>query len=151
MPSTGAEKRDAISTYSWAIEIQGITAGLFRECSGLGSENEIIENKTLTKDGKQIVHKTPGRLKWGDITLKRGMNAEMAFWDWRQQVVDGQIAAARKNISIILYDYDMKELVRWNVVNAWPSKYTGPSLNSGSSEAAVEEVTICHEGIERKK
>lgn len=151
MPSTGADKRDAISTYSWAVEIQGINAALFRECSGLGSEHDIIEMKVTNSKGQAIIHKTPGRLKWGDITLKRGMNAEMAFWDWRQQVIDGDIAGARKNVSIVLYDYDGVELVRWNIVNAWPSKYSGPSLNTGSSDAAVEEVTICHEGIERKK
>ena len=151
MASTAASKRDILVTFSWFLELDGVAWGQFRECSGLSSEHEIIEAKLTSKGGKDFVYKTPGRLKWGDITLKRGMNAEMDIWKWRKDVEDGKIDKARKNGSIVMYDYDFKEVARWNFVQAWPSKASGPSLNTGSSDAAIEELTLVHEGIERVK
>jgi phage tail-like protein len=146
-----ADKKYPLVTFQFFLELDGVSWAQFRECSGLSSEHEVIENKAVSKDGHDFVGKMPGRLKWGDISLKRGMTSEMDIWKWRKQVEDGKIAAARKNGSIVLYDYDFKEVARWNFKNAWPSKAAGPSLNAGSSEAAVEELTLVHEGIERVK
>jgi hypothetical protein len=52
----------------------GAVTGYFTEVSGLGSESEIVEHKIMAKGVKEpIVRKIPGRLKWGDIVLKRGI------------------------------------------------------------------------------
>lgn len=152
-PSGGgnaASKRDILVTFQFHLELDGVEWGHFREVSGLSSEHEVIESKEV-KAGKDYVLKMPGRLKWGDLSLKRGMTSQMDMWKWRKEVEDGKIDKARKNGSIVMYDYDFKEVARWNFKNAWPSKAAGPSLNAASSEAAVEELTLVHEGIERVK
>ena len=66
-----ATKDPAVSTW-FGIEFQGKIVGAFRECSGLGSENEIVEEKASGPKDEPIMKKIPGRMKWGDITLKRG-------------------------------------------------------------------------------
>jgi phage tail-like protein len=48
-----------------------------------------------------------------------------------------------------MYSQDGTEVARWNFVNAWPSKLTGPSANAGNNEVAIEELEITHEGYER--
>ena len=62
----------------------------------------------VSADGKQqLVKKIPGRLKWGDITLKRAIT-NMDFWERREMVEDGKIYGARKNGSIMMYDQGAK-------------------------------------------
>ena len=41
--------------------------------------------------------------------------------------------------------------IRWNVKNAWPTKWTGPNLDAGGSEASIETLELVHEGIEVHK
>jgi len=140
---------DLLTTFSFHVELDNVDIGAFKEASGVDSETEIIEYKEATKDGKMIIRKVPGAMKWADITLKRRIDDSIELWDWRQQVEEGDIDAARKNGSIVLYDSTHKEVARWNFENGWPSKWKGADLNAGENAAAVEEMTVTHEGLRR--
>jgi len=135
----------------FAIEFQGQVTGAFRECSGLGSENEVVESKMNGMDGKPVVKKIPGNLKWNNITLKQGITDDMDMWKWRKLIEEGKIEEARKNGSIVLFSQAGQEIARWDFVNAWPSKINGPSVNATSNEVAIEELELAHEGYERVK
>lgn len=50
-----------------------------------------------------------------------------------------------------MYDRDYKPAAKWDLINAWPTKVTGPSFKSDSNEYGVEEVTLVHEGMKRSK
>jgi phage tail-like protein len=140
---------DPLLGFNFMLNLEGKLAGYFTECSGIGSEHEVIEHKVVDKQGHEIVRKIPGRLKWQDVTLKRGLTANMEIWQWRQDVVEGKLSDARKNISITMMDREYNPVATWHFQNAWPSKVTGPSLKSDSNEFGVEEVTIVHEGMHR--
>jgi phage tail-like protein len=148
MARSGRET-DPLLGFNFRLEIEKMTSGYFTEVSGLGSENEVVEQKTLDAAGHEVVQKVPGRLKWGDITLKRGITADMKIWEWRDQVINGTVKDARANCSIIMLDRDATDIARWDFSNAWPSKVSGPSLKSDSNEFGVEEVVLVHEGIAR--
>lgn len=151
MPTTvDTDRYDPLVGFHFALEVQDIIAGYFTEVSGIGSEHQVIEQKVV-QDGKEIVIKVPGRLKWGDITLKRGITDSMDLWSWRKKVEDGDIKGARANGSIVMYDSELKEAARWNFTNAWPTKISGPSPKADSNDFAVEELTIAHEYITRVK
>jgi phage tail-like protein len=137
--------------FHFAIDISGVINGFFTECSGLGSEHEVIEHKVVTEKGSEVVLKIPGRLKWENITLKRGITKNMDIWKWRKQVESGKVDDARRDGSIIMFDQELKEVARWNFLRAWPVKVTGPQPKSDSNEIGVEELTIAHEYIERVK
>lgn len=143
------KEEDPLVAFNFALDIAGTISGFFTEVSGLGSENEITEHLVVGQNGQQVVKKVAGRLKWGDITLKRGITTNMDIWTWRQQVEQGDLIGARKNGSIIMYSLDGKEVARWNFENAWPSKVNGPSLSSDGSSIVTEELTIVHEYIVR--
>jgi phage tail-like protein len=146
-----AGREDPLLGFNFGIDVGGAIKGYFTEVGGLGSENDIVEQKVINEKGVEVVLKIPGRLKWGDITLKRGITSNMDLWDWRKQVEDGQVNGARKNGSIIMYDRELKEAARWNFINAWPSKISGPAPKSDGNEIGIEELTIVHEFIERVK
>jgi phage tail-like protein len=142
-------REDPLVGFHFAVEIQGVVSGYFTECSGLGSENEVIEHKVVNEKGVEVVLKIPGRLKWENIVLKRGITSNMDIWTWRKMVEDGDVAGARQNGSIVMYDQALAEVARWNFENAWPVKVTGPSPKADSNEIGVEEMTVAHEFIQR--
>jgi phage tail-like protein len=146
-----AGREDPLVGFNFSIDVGGAIKGYFTEVAGLGSENEIIEQKVVNEKGVEVVLKIPGRLKWGDITLKRGITSNMDLWDWRKKVEEGKVKDARKNGSIIMYNRELKEAARWNFINAWPSKISGPAPKSDGNEIGIEELTIVHELITRVK
>jgi len=145
------EAQNPLVSFHFAIELQGQVTGYFTECSGLGSEHEVIEHKVVDGQGREFVQKIPGRMKWQDISLKRGITAAMDIWAWRKLVEDGKVTEARKNGSIVMFDQGLKEVARWNFERAWPTKVTGPQLQSDSNAYGIEELTITHESLIRVK
>jgi len=150
MPTGG--RLDVLAGYHFYVEIKGAgIVGAFRECSGLGSESSVIEYKASDEKGETRIHKIPGTMKWQDITLKRGVTGSTDLTDWRKKVEDGKVDAARSNGSIVLFNQENGEVARWNFVDGWPTKMTGPSVNANNNEIAIEECVIAHEGLERVK
>jgi phage tail-like protein len=153
MPATidSAQREDPLAGFQFRLDLSGAVAGYFTGCDGLGSETEVAEHKVISEKGVEVVMKVPGRLKWGDITLKRGITSDLMLWDWRRQVEEGKVTDARKDGSIIMFDSRLEEKARWNFNNAWPSKISGPALKADANELVVEELTIVHEYIARVK
>jgi phage tail-like protein len=142
---------DALAAYHFSIEVDGITLAQYQEVSGITSEMDVLELKENTKDGKYILHKLPGNRKPPTITLKRAKNSSMDIWNWHKKIYQGDVVAARKHGSIVVYDYNNKEVSRYNFMNAWPSKVTTSALKSGATEIVTEEVTLVCEELERVK
>ncbi|MFN2190199.1 MAG: phage tail protein [Candidatus Promineifilaceae bacterium] len=140
---------DPLLGFNFMLELEGAIAGYFTECSGIGSEHDVVEHKVVDKQGHEITRKIPGRLSWGDVTLKRGITSDMAIWEWRDDIVKGDVANARKNISITMMDRNYSHVAVWNFANSWPSKVEGPSFNADDSAFGVEDLTIVHEGMYR--
>lgn len=148
MPQLFAEK-DAVTSHIYQIEIDGVSLGQFQEVSGITLERQVIEHAATTPGGKEEIKKLPGPKKVGDITLKRGLTDDDALYQWMMEVMDGKLDAARRNGSIVAYDTEYQEVVRWNFVNGWPSKWEAPSHKANSTEVALESLTLAIEHIEK--
>ena len=132
--------KNASVGFTFAIEITGIVEARFTECSGLEAHVDVFEYKEGGQNS--YVHKLPGRRSFSNITLKRGFTTSRAIWDW----IDGistktDKAGERKNISIILYSAAAAEIYRWNLIAAYPVKWTGPNFTT-------EQATIIFESLE---
>jgi phage tail-like protein len=55
----------------------------------------------------------------------------------------------RKSGAIVLLNDAGEEKVRWNFLDGWPTKWTGPSFNATSNDVAIETLDIAHEGLEK--
>jgi phage tail-like protein len=144
-------QKDPLVSAWFGLEFQGQVTGAFRECTGLGSENEVVEYKASGPKGEQVIKKVPGRLKWNNITLKRGITDSMDMWKWRKLVEEGKMTEARKNGTVTMFNQKGDPIAKWDFFNAWPSKLNGPGANAANNEVAVEELEITHEGYERKQ
>jgi phage tail-like protein len=82
---------EVIGSLRWYLEIDGITNGIFKEINGIDSETEVIEHRHTGPKGNLVIVKIPGALKFGNLTLKRGVTDSENLWDWRKKIEDGQI------------------------------------------------------------
>ncbi len=46
-----------------------------------------------------------------------------------------------------LYNLDLKKMKTWDLVNAYPTKWTGPTFNSGNNDITVETLELVHHGF----
>jgi phage tail-like protein len=122
--------------------------GGFSEVSGLGTEVTYADYRDGT-DARNRVRKIPLTYKANDITLKRGLIASLDLWQWTELVRTGD-QGARATVVIELQSEDNQSTVAtWRLVNARPSKWTGPTLSAaGGSEVAMEELGLVCEDIE---
>ena len=136
---------DPFASFNFKLEIEGITVAGFSEVTGINQESNVIDYR----EGQEPItpRKLPGLNKFGNITMKRGISPDLSVYNWRKTVTDGDIE--RRNASIVLHNEKHEEVVRWNLVNAWPSKYVGPDLKANANEVAIETVELTHEGVER--
>jgi len=138
---------DPLAAFNFQLEIDGITRAGFSECTGLNAEANVIEyregNESLT------TRKLHGLIKYGNVTLKWGVTQDPELFNWFKTVVDGDIDR-KQTMSVVLLDEQRAEAVRWNIINAWPSKYVIPDMKSDGNEIAFESVELCHEGVERQ-
>jgi phage tail-like protein len=141
---------DPFVQFTFSIEVQGQISGMFSEISGLASENEVVEQKAVDGKGIPYIVKVPGRLKFTDVTLKRGITKTKDFWEWRKLVENGDIASARKNATITMYDREYSPAAQWELINAWPVKVSGPQFQSDGNAFGMEEMTITFENYARK-
>jgi phage tail-like protein len=137
--------QDPYSNYNFHVEIDGISRGAFQEVSGLDSTVDVVDHRE--GGWNTTLHKFPGQTKHANIVLKHGMATDRQLVEWHRAIVQGTID--RRNGSIILLDRQGAEVARWNFVRAWPTKYTGPSLNAEASDIAIETIELVHEGLER--
>jgi phage tail-like protein len=117
--------------------------GSFNEVSGLETEVNVIEYRNGSESN--AVRKLPGLNKFTNITLKRGIIGDLTFWNWLVSAMQGKVQ--RADVAITLLDENHNPVMRWNLIRAWPCKWTGPALNAKSSEVAIETLEICHEGM----
>jgi phage tail-like protein len=136
---------DPFRNFNFLVEIDGITRAAFRECSGLDTSQDPIDYR----EGGEPLHtrKLPGLNKYSNISLKWGITSDAELWEWRQKAAGGDVQ--RKNGSIILLNDKGEEKLRWNFVEGWPTKWTGPTFNATANEVAVEALDIVHEGISK--
>jgi len=134
-----------LQAYHFDVEWGGKNTG-FTEISGLSIFFEAIQYRdgSLKEDTFQ---KMPGITKFSNIVLKRGIrNGDFDMYNWIHRKNMGTIE--RRTILIKLLDDDHTPIVTWRVKDAFPVRYSGPVLNTKSSEVAIEELELTHEGIE---
>lgn len=131
--------------FRYRVEIDGLDAGGFSEVTGFDASIDVMEYRE--GDMVQTPYKIPGLKKYGNITLKKGLTDSMVMYEWLITGVDGPVD--RKTITITSLDESEQPVASWQVINAWPIKYTAPDFNATSSEVAIETVEIAHEGMTR--
>lgn len=132
--------------FRFKVEIDNAAAGGFTEVSGFDATIEPIEYR----EGDMATEtplKVAGLRKYGNITLKKGVITAKEMYDWLTPGLTG--AVIRKTVTISLLDETQKAVATWQIINAWPTKYTVPDFNTTFNEITVESLELAYEGMTR--
>jgi phage tail-like protein len=140
-PASGRAPDPAVGLH-FQVQIGSESIGMFSECSGLAVEYDVL---TYEEGGQNdFVHKLRGRAKHPNLVLKRGVTHERALLQW---FFDCRNQAKRQDVTVHLVGRDGKQVRTWSFANAFPVKWTGPTLAAGSNSVASETLEIVHEGF----
>lgn len=138
------QRTDPYPAFNFKLAIDGVGTSGFSECTGATSEQEVIEYRD-GEDKDAAVVKIPGLNKFGDITLRRGYTKDRNLWNWRKDLMTGEIK--RRNGTIELQDEKHQMVLRWKFENALPTNLKIPDFNSKNNEIAIEELVLSVEKL----
>jgi phage tail-like protein len=144
----GLPEMDTSVGHSFGLEVDGIVIRAIQEVSGLKMEQDVIELKHNTPDGKYINKKLPGRPKAGEITLTRGLTSDNSFEKWIRAAHFGRMQDARKGGAIIVYDFEGSPLKRYKITNAWPKSLELATMKAGDTNLLTEKLVVTYEALE---
>jgi phage tail-like protein len=152
-PITGntrtAQRIDPFATFKFWVEVEGIVAAQFTECSGLEISNDVFEYQEGGLN--EYSHKLPGRTKHSNITLKRGFATSNELYKWYSEMRDSLLAdnaLTPKKVTITLRSTSYQdELMRWTLNNAFPVKWIGPVFKTEEAAVSIETLEFAHHGI----
>ncbi len=113
----------------------------FQSVSGLSVEYDFEEYREGGEN--RFVHKLPGRTKYSDLVLKRGMLTDSEVTQWC-------LAAFRdrdfrpSDISIILMNEKGEPLRAWNIAHAIPKKWVVSDFNSTDNAIVIETLELTY-------
>lgn len=137
--------RSFFKKFLFIVEIDEVESSAFQKCSELSMETAVIEQ---FEGGALTPEKSPGRVKVADVTLDRGATKDLDFWKWAKQVSNiaangGAVDDAyKRSAAIVQKDRDGTELRRWNLFDAWPTKFVAGDWDNTADANTIESITL---------
>jgi phage tail-like protein len=128
----------------FTVNIDGYgSLGSWSKCEGLAVEYEVFE---YAEGGRNdYVHRLPGRRKYPNVKLSRPLDKDsptVVRW------VSGMVSKVeRQNAEVIVLDANNQVVCRWNLTGVCPVKWTGPTLDTGGNQVAIESLELAHNGF----
>ncbi len=143
------DRNDPLPAFNFALQLiesggSRRTVAGFSECAGLESTLEIEEYQEGGVNDR--VHKFPSRLTFGNLTLRRGLSVDQTLQEWHFGVLRG--VPDRRDGLIIVTNEQREPVLAWKFERGLPVVWTGPTLDAGASEVAIETLEIAHERLE---
>jgi phage tail-like protein len=145
--------------FHFKVELNGVDGAdsdaeqRFQEVSGLSVE---VETETLHEGGEnRFEYKLPKRAKYPNLILKRGLLKGSAFLDWFKSAMNTYFIVVvydfkPADITITLLDEADEPVAVWNVVQAYPLKWSMSDLRSTENAVVVESMELAYQYFERK-
>jgi phage tail-like protein len=135
---------DTAQSVRFRVKIDGGNdLGDWSKCDGLSVEYDVFEYKEGGENS--FTHRIPGRVKYQNVKLTRPINKNS------KQVADW-IASLKRNVrrqtaEISALDPLGEAIVTWNLEGIYPVRWSGPSLDIGANQVAMETLEIAHNGF----
>ncbi len=146
MPVLGSP-RSFFKRFSFVIEAE-LASAAFQKCSELSVEVTSVE---YHEGGSLIPNKSPGRMKFADVTLERGATKDLDLFNWFSQVANAAANAGlveprfKRDVDLVQLDRDGSTLRRWTLSGAWPIKFVAGAWDNESDENVIESVTLTYD------
>jgi len=142
------------TAFNFAVEIKvdgvamQVVDAAFSECDGLEMSMEVKTIREGGNNGRQI--RLTGPLTFGQVTMKRGMTANLELWDWFNLMLANQ--SLRADAEVVIFAADgQTERARFQLSRCVPVKLKSPALNAKDGAVAIEELQLAYEKLTLKK
>lgn len=131
--------------FHFKVEFTGINTKSqdheFQSVSGLSVD---IETEEFTEGGEnRFKHKFPVRTKFPNLVLKRGLFKDSELIKWcRDAIEDFQFDPI--DLTVKLLNEEHEPLMTWNVVHAYPVKWSVSDFNAEENGIVVETVELAY-------
>jgi len=141
--------------FHFEVEVDGITEISFMEVSGLSMETALEE---LVEGGEnQFSHRLPGRNKFGNLVLKRGMvGPDSDLLDWVEDALL-EHSYEPKLVTVSLMGFSKPddegnpaEIIRqWIFEKAFPVKWVTSDFKSTDNAIVIETFELAYQSFKR--
>ena len=142
---------DPGTQFRFVVTIDGEQIGDFTALEGLSAEYNVMQYAEGGENGFE--HRLPGPLKYSTIKLSRPLDEKstrggggLAAWFTTLGQQTSRSAATR-TAAITAYDSLGEQIASWNLVDAYPFRWTGPSFSSDGNAVAKETLELAHHGF----
>ena len=131
-----------INAYFFALDVSGQNIAVFTSVSGLEMTFDSYEYQEGGNNG--FVHRLPGTIRHPNIVLTRPITSDKSLFQW---VLQTQQAAKTSDVSVTMTDTTGNPIQKWTFGDAFPLRWTGPSVEANGAYVALETVEITHSGM----
>ena len=104
-----------------------------------------METEPYKEGGEnRFVHQLPVRSNFSKLTLKRGLFVNSQLINWCMDTFNN-MEIRPINLIISLLNEKHLPLMTWNIVNAYPVKWSVSELNAERSELAIESIELSYQ------
>ncbi len=138
-----------LRNFRFQVDVGDLGTLGFNEVNGFEINVDVIEYRE--GDHPTTPYKLPGLIKYSNVTLKHGITTDMEIYEWIESWVTASLVGEglRKNVTIHALDDTGAIAATWELIDAFPCKYSGPDFNGTGSEVAIESIELAHEGLRR--
>jgi len=130
--------------FHFKVEFEGVSGdneSRFQTVTGLNVEYDV---ETIKEGGEnRFEHKLPGRTKYPDLSLKRGMLVGSEIIQWCLDAFQNRTFQP-KTILIKLLNEKHEPLKTWRVLKAWPKKWAVTDFNAQENSIVVETLDLSY-------
>jgi phage tail-like protein len=137
---------EAVPNIRFTVLIDGVDLGAWTKCDGLAVEYEVLEYQEGGMN--EYVHRLPGRRKYTNLKLTRPLDehsADVVVWVTKQAT-----EPRRHTAEVAVLDRDGSVVCKWNLADVYPVKWSGPALDAGGNQVALETLELAHNGFLRR-
>lgn len=111
----------------------------FQSVSGLSVD---MQTESIKEGGEnRFEHVLPIRSSYQNLTLKRGLMVSSKIIDWCRDALENLIVEPA-DILVELLNSEGNALQSWNVVHAWPKKWSVSDFNAESNTVVIETLEL---------
>jgi len=129
---------EGFASYQYVLELKGKALAGFSSCVGLHScdsqrpASEFCQKSYANEDM---------------LVLESGSTDSLFIWEWYSRMLGGK---PQKQPLTIVQKNDTGKEIRWQLSNAWPTKWDGHALAIDDHVIAINELGISHMGAKQE-
>ena len=132
--------------FRFKVTVDGIDIGSFTSLDGLSAEYSVTP---YSEGGEnRYEHQLPGPLKYSTIKLSRALRPGSALASWFSKFSEkSSRTSATKTAGITALDANGEVVASWDLYNAYPFKWTGPTFAADGNAVLTETLELRHHGF----